>query len=145
MESEQIQVNQEWSKLKSIQDIQVFLGFANFYWQFIQGFSKIVTLLTSVLKITVLLQVLVTNKMLAVNEVGYVEDFEELIEKSGKLSKTRKFFKSGNSKGEKLSKFRKLTRLGKKLAKNGNSSNFNAKKDGPTFLTLKAKVVFNSL
>ena len=53
MEAKQIEVVKEWPKPKSIQDIQVFLGFANFYQQFIQGFSKIATLLTSMLKTTV--------------------------------------------------------------------------------------------
>ena len=36
----------------SIRDIQVFIGFANFYQHFIQGFSKIAALLTSILKTT---------------------------------------------------------------------------------------------
>lgn len=35
-----------------MRNIQVFLRFANFYQRFIQGFSKIVALLTSILKIT---------------------------------------------------------------------------------------------
>ena len=35
----------------SIRDIQVFIGFANFYWRFIRGFNRIVALLTSLLKI----------------------------------------------------------------------------------------------
>ena len=35
MEAERIEVVKEWPEPKSVQDIQVFLGFANFYWQFI--------------------------------------------------------------------------------------------------------------
>ena len=35
---------------KSVQDIQIFIGFANFYQRFIQGFNKIAALLTSMLK-----------------------------------------------------------------------------------------------
>lgn len=35
---------------KLAQDIQVFIGFANFYYCFIQEFNKIVALLTSILK-----------------------------------------------------------------------------------------------
>lgn len=35
-----------------MRDIQVFLGFGNFYRQFIQGFSKIAAPLTSMLRIT---------------------------------------------------------------------------------------------
>ena len=30
-----------WPEPKSIRDIQIFLGFANFYWRFIQSFGKI--------------------------------------------------------------------------------------------------------
>ena len=41
-----------WPEPKSVRDIQVFIGFANFYWRFIQGFSKIAALLTSMLKIS---------------------------------------------------------------------------------------------
>ena len=39
-------------ELKSVWDIQVFLGFVNFYRRFIQGFSRIAAPLTSMLKIT---------------------------------------------------------------------------------------------
>lgn len=39
-----------WPEPKSIRDIQVSIGFANFYRRFIQGFSKIATPLTSMLK-----------------------------------------------------------------------------------------------
>ena len=52
MEAEQIKVVRKWPEPKSVQDMQVFLGFANFYWQFIQNFNKIVVSLTSILKTT---------------------------------------------------------------------------------------------
>ena len=52
MEDERIKVIRNWPELKSVQDIQVFIGFANFYQRFIQGFSKIVAPLTSMLKTT---------------------------------------------------------------------------------------------
>ena len=39
-----------WPEPKSIRDIQVFLGFANFYRRFIQSFSKIAGPLTSMLR-----------------------------------------------------------------------------------------------
>ena len=35
IEEERIEVVKNWPKPKSIQDIQVFLSFANFYWRFI--------------------------------------------------------------------------------------------------------------
>ena len=50
MEEEKIDAVKAWPKPKSVQDIQVFIGFANFYQRFIQGFSKIAALLTSMLK-----------------------------------------------------------------------------------------------
>ena len=52
MEAERIKVVKDWSEPKSVRDIQVFLDFANFYRRFIQGFSRIATLLTSILKTT---------------------------------------------------------------------------------------------
>ena len=54
IEAKRIKVVKEWPKPKSVQDIQVFLGFANFYWQFIQGFNKIAALFTLILKTAVL-------------------------------------------------------------------------------------------
>ena len=59
--------------------------------------------------------------------------------------KTRKMFKSEKPKSKKLSKSQKLTKLGKKLLKSRNSPNFNAKKDGLSFLTSKARTAFNCL
>ncbi len=50
IEKEQIQAVCDWPKPQSVYDIQVFLGFANFYQQFIQGFSRLATPLTSMLK-----------------------------------------------------------------------------------------------
>ena len=50
MEEERIDAVKAWPEPKSIRDIQVFIGFANFYQRFIQGFSKIAALLTSMLK-----------------------------------------------------------------------------------------------
>ena len=41
MEDERIEAIRSWPKPKLVQDIQVFLGFANFYHCFIWGFSKI--------------------------------------------------------------------------------------------------------
>ena len=50
MEDERIKTVEQWPNPKSVKDIQVFLGFTNFYWQFIQGFSCIAILLNSMLK-----------------------------------------------------------------------------------------------
>lgn len=45
-----IEAVRSWAEPKSVRDIQDFIGFANFYRRFIQGFSKIAAPLTSVLK-----------------------------------------------------------------------------------------------
>ena len=50
MEEERIDAVKAWPEPKSIRDIQLFIGFANFYRRFIQGFSKITAPLTSILK-----------------------------------------------------------------------------------------------
>lgn len=52
IKKEKIEVVKAWPKPKSIRDIQVFLGFPNFYQCFIQGFNKIAALLTLMLKTT---------------------------------------------------------------------------------------------
>ena len=52
MEEEKIIAVKAWHEPKLVRDIQVFIKFANFYRRFIQGFSKIAALLTSMLKIS---------------------------------------------------------------------------------------------
>ena len=63
---------------------------------------------------------------------------KKLAKISGKLLKSLKLSKLGNSKGKKSAK-------SKKPSKNWNSPNFNAKEAGPSFLTPKARVAFNHL
>ena len=99
---------------KLVWDIQVFLGFANFYWQFIQSYSKIIALLTSMLKITRLPEVsesTLGNDDGKVLKIGIGGSGEELAKKLGKLSKSLKLFKSGNSKGKKPAKFKKPSKI----------------------------------
>ena len=55
MEDERIETIKNWPEQKSVRDIQIFISFANFYWQFIWGFSGIAAPLTSILKMTGLL------------------------------------------------------------------------------------------
>ena len=50
IEDERIEAVKQWPEPQSVRDIQVFLGFANFYWRFIQGFSQIAAPLTLMLK-----------------------------------------------------------------------------------------------
>ncbi len=50
MEEKQIKAVRNWPEPQLVHDIQVFLGFANFYRQFIQGFSRLAAPLISMLK-----------------------------------------------------------------------------------------------
>ena len=99
----------------------------------------------SMLKIIITSQVLVTNEVLTANKIGGIKVIDKSIEKSERLSKTKISFKSGNSKDEKLFKSQKSAKSRKKLLKNRNSSNFNAKKNGLSFLIPKTRVAFNRL
>ena len=144
MEAEQIEVVKKWPEPKSVQDIQVFLGFANFYHWFIKNFSKIAASLTSMLKTTMLLQVLAANKVLgakvlAANEVGDVGDGDGLSDRSKYVEP-----KTGRLENQKTSKSRNLAKS-KKQSKSGNSPKFDATKAGPSFLTPKARATFNRL
>ena len=50
MEDERIEAVKNWPEPKLLKDIQVFLGFANFYRRFIQNFSKIAGPVTLMLR-----------------------------------------------------------------------------------------------
>ena len=50
MDPEKVSAIMEWEKPATIQDVQCFLGFANFYQQFIEGYSRICTPLFNLLK-----------------------------------------------------------------------------------------------
>ena len=50
MDQERVATIKEWPKPKSYREVQVFLGFANFYRRFIYGYSAIAALLTGLLK-----------------------------------------------------------------------------------------------
>ena len=43
--SNKINIIQNWPKLKKVKNVQAFLGFANFYYQFIYNYSNIAILL----------------------------------------------------------------------------------------------------
>ena len=72
MEDEKIEAVKNWSEPKSVQDIQVFIGFANFYWRFIQGFSKIAAPFTWMLKTT------------GLSDSALRDDDNEVVEDGGK-------------------------------------------------------------
>lgn len=50
MDPERVKAIEEWPPPESIRDIQVFLGFANFYRRFIDGYSRITAPITALLK-----------------------------------------------------------------------------------------------
>ncbi len=50
IEEERIEAVKTWPEPQSVRDIQVFLGFANFYRRFIRNFSRIAAPLTSMLR-----------------------------------------------------------------------------------------------
>ena len=52
IEKERIDAVKKWPEPESVQDIQVFIGFANFYWRFIKACSRIAAPLSAILKTT---------------------------------------------------------------------------------------------
>ena len=157
MEAERIEVVRKWPEPKSVRDIQVFLGFANFYRRFIQGFSRIAAPLTSMLK--------TTNEPAPSRNDGSrsassrnddsrpasgKNDGDGEVDGIGGDVEHAK--KSGNSEGKKSAKSQKLSKSGKskgkkskKPPKSRNSPNFDAKNSGLSFLAPKARSAFNRL
>ena len=137
-----------------VQDIQVFLNFANFYQQFIQGFRRIATLLNLMLKMIKSPYKLAFNRnngsKLTLDKnndrkpsFGPNNDNIKIDEFGGDCIKLTK--KSGKSKVQKLFKSQKLSKLEKKLSKSRNSPNFSATKVESTFLNSSTRAVFNHL
>jgi hypothetical protein len=50
MDPKRVEAVTQWPQPKSVHDIQIFLGFMNFYRRFIEGYSHITRLLTELLK-----------------------------------------------------------------------------------------------
>ena len=121
----------QWLKPKSVWDIEIFLNFANLYWQFIQGFSKMAISLTSILK-TIVLPERLTIKWLGVSD-SEVNKFD-VGDDMKHIKKSKKTSKSPN-----------LAKWGKKLSKSWNSTNFNATETRPKFLTFDTRTDFNCL
>ena len=168
MEAEKIKVIKDWLESKSIRNIWVFLGFANFYQRFIQGFNKIGALLISMLKMTELPDKpafsindgsrsasnknnnnrLVFGKNDGNGEFdgfGISRNGMKHTKKSRKLSKSKNLSKSRKSKSKKTFKSQNLAKLGKILSKNRNLTNFDTTEAGSKFLTLNIRTAFNHL
>ena len=156
MEAERIEVVKDWPKPKSVRDIQVFLGFANFYWRFIQGFSRIATLLISILKTTGSPDEPAPSRNDSSRSAsnrndnsrpasGRNDDNSEVDGFGVGRNGVEHAKKSGKSKSKKTSKSRNSAKSGKKLSKSGNSTNFDATEDEPKFLTPDTRTAFNHL
>ena len=117
MKDERIEVVRNWPEPKSVRDIQVFIGFANFYRRFIRGFSKIAAPLTSMLK--------TTGSSDSAPRLG--ADDDEVVGGGGKAE------------DQNLSKSKKL-----KNVKSGVQTRLGATGE-PTFLTPDAREAFNQL
>ena len=50
MESDRISTIEDWPTLESVRDLQVLLGFTNFYWRFIRKYAKVTTPISDLLK-----------------------------------------------------------------------------------------------
>ena len=150
MEVKRIKVVRKWPEPKSVRDIQVFLGFANFYRQFIQGFSRIAAPLTSMLKTTNEPALSRNNGSRSASSRN--NDSRPISRKNNGDGKFNGFGgsmkhakKSGKSKGQKTSKSWKSAKSRKNSSKSGNSPNFGATEPGPSFLTPGAREAFNCL
>ena len=108
-----------WFKQTLVRDIQVFIGFANFYQHFIQGFSRIATPLTSLLK-RIKLSKLAT-KMFRADDNNIVDD-------NGSRANRTVMNLSKNKKSRKLTYIPNI-----RITKESN------------FLTPNAKKIFNHL
>ena len=144
MEAKKIEVMKDWPEPKSVCNIQVFLGFANFYWRFIQGFSRIAAPLTSILKTTESPNEPAPSRNNGSKPASGRNDGDGEIDKIGGDG-VEHAKKSGKSKDQKTSKSQKLAKSGKNSSKCKNSPNFDATEAGPSFLTPKARSAFNRL
>ncbi len=76
MEEERIEPVKDWPEPQSVRDIQVFLGFANFYRRFIRNFSRIAAPLTLILQTT-------DNGDLGAQASGHEEDQDTIAGTAG--------------------------------------------------------------
>ena len=156
IEAERIKVVKDWPEPKSVRNIQVFLGFANFYQQFIQSFSRMAAPLTSMLKTIGSPNKpapsrndgsrLTSSKNNNNKPASRKNDGNGEVDGFGVGRNSVEYAKkSEKSKSKKMSKSQNLAKLRKKLLKSGNSTNFDATEDGPKFFIPDARIAFNRL
>ncbi len=127
IKKEKIETVKDWPELQSVRDIQVFLGFANFYRRFINNYSRITAPLTSIFQIT-------GKDNLSVQASGHEED-QDTTAGAANASGT-----GGGASGGSI----KNLSIAAKLAKS-KKSNFVKTNSGIDFLTLGAKEAFKRL
>ena len=111
MEATRIKIIKNWPELKSVCNIQVFLGFANFYWQFIQGFSKIAVLFTWMLKTTGLFDELAPSRNNGSKSASNRNDNSKLaFERNDNNNKFNGFSSNGMEHTRKLEKLKKSSK-----------------------------------
>ena len=160
IEGKKIKVIEDWPEPKSVRDIQVFLGFINCYWRFIQGLSKIATSLILILKTIESLDKPAPNRNNGSKPASSKNNSSKPAFRSNNGNSEVRFNgnsvehakKSGKSKGQKLAKSKKLSKLlklkskkSKKLSKCRNSPNFDTIKTKLSFLIPDIKTLYNNL
>ncbi len=133
MEEERIKAVRDWPEPQSVRDIQVFLGFANFYRRFIQGFSRLAAPLTSMLK--------TTSAAGPAAEVGDEEQDGKGIQVDGGEKKPAQKSRKGQPKGQKTAKSKKWIRAEKSEASRAK----NLSSQSGSFLTTEARKAFTEL
>ena len=133
MEDERIKAVKQWLEPKSVRDIQVFLGFANFYWQFIQGFTYIAAPLTSMLK-TIRSTRSVANPEKTESEVSGNSVVGNIIDSGEAINPTKRKNQAKTTKSKILVKF-----------KNHDFPKFKTEEAGTGFFTPKARLAFTQL
>ena len=125
IKEEKIEAVKIWLKPKSIQNIQVFLGFINFYRRFIKSFSKIITLFTLIFRIIITLS----------NLEGFLEALSKSKKKAENMnSEKTKIGRAKLIKSQTLKYSTKLKTVKIKLPRTAFKAKF--------FLTLKANEPF---
>ncbi len=132
MEETRIKVVRDWPKPQSVNEIQVFLGFPNFYKRFIRNFSRIAAPLTSKLR--------TTNKSTGDETQSTQAENQDAPSAAGGVGGGRVGGSFENlSTATKLAKSKKLT---KSKRSDLPKANFTKVNFGTDFLTIEAKKAF---
>ena len=95
MEEKRIDAVKKWPEFELVQDIQVFINFANFYQRFIKSFSRIAAPLTAMLKTTG--SSIASASKVDNNEFVGDKDAVNQLDMSRQLVKSKSRTKSGNN------------------------------------------------